>query len=78
MDRATVTAALYQPPEHAEPLQAIDVAGAVVPIWICCDLTCSALPALSTEKNSTSAVAGTVNGPVYTVLEVVGSVPSVV
>ena len=59
-------------------LHEIDVLGAVVSTWICCELTCSALPAVSVEKNSTIAEAGTVNGPVYTVLDVVGSDPSVV
>ena len=32
-------------------------------MWICCALTDSALPALSTEKNSTVLVLETVKGP---------------
>ena len=45
---------------------------------IACELTCSALPARSVEKNFTVVFFLTVNGPVYTVLDVVGVDPSVV
>jgi hypothetical protein len=38
------------------------VAGAVVPIWICWELTDSTLPSVSVEKNFTVAVLGMVNG----------------
>ena len=45
---------------------------------IACDLGCSAFPARSVEKNCTVVFCRTVNGPVYTVLDVVGVDPSVV
>src|SRR6266702_1524359 len=73
-----LTDALYHPVEHAAPLQEIIVVGAAASIWICCDFTGSAFPAVSTEKNFTVDVPGTVNAPVYTVLDVVGVEPSVV
>jgi hypothetical protein len=77
-DSVTFTGALYQPLAQAPPLQAMAVAGGVLSIWICWEFAGSALPTVSTEKNFTVAVAGTVNGPVYTVLDVVGAEPSVV
>jgi hypothetical protein len=46
--------------------------------WTCSDCGCSALPARSVEKNPTDEVWVSVNGPVYTVLDVVGVDPSVV
>ena len=61
-ESATVTA-LYDP-SQAALLQLIVVVGAAVSIWIGCDLTASALPALSTEKNFTAEVLVTVNGAV--------------
>ena len=42
------------------------------------DFGCSALPARSVEKNFTVVFCLTVNGPVYTGLDVVGVDPSVV
>ena len=59
-------------------LQLIVVAGAAESIWISCELTVSALPAVSVEKNFTVEVLATVNGAVYTVLAAVGVLPSVV
>ena len=76
---ATVTGVVrYQPVEQADPLQEMVVAGFSVSIWISWDFTASALPALSVAKNFTVAVADTVNGVVYAVLDVVGVVPLVV
>ncbi len=45
---------------------------------IACEFGCSALPARSVEKKFTVVFCLTVNGPAYTVLEVVGVDPSVV
>ena len=58
------TDALYQPLEQAAALQTIDDVGAVVSIWISCDLVASTLPALSQARNLTVVVAETVNGAV--------------
>jgi hypothetical protein len=58
-------------------LHRIVVAGAVLSIWMVWELTVSALPALSTEKNFTVEVLDTENAPVYLVLDVVGVDPLV-
>ncbi len=58
----------------------IETVGAAVSIRTSCDLTASAFPAMSREKNFTVAVWDTVNDPEYraAVALVVGSLPSVV
>jgi hypothetical protein len=71
---------VYQPGAHAALLQSAVVTGALVSIWTACDRGVSALPATSTEKNLTEAVAATVKGPAYwtAVGLVLGSLLSVV
>ena len=64
-DNVTVTGELvYQPAEHAVLLQATVVVGATVSNEMVWELTASAFPALSTEKNLTVVVADTVKGAV--------------
>ena len=59
-----MTAEGYAEPAHAAPLQAIVVVGAAGSIWIGWDFTASALPATSTEKYCTVAVALRMNAVV--------------
>ena len=68
----------YHPVEHVALLQVMVVVGAAVSKRIACDLAASLLPAVSTEKNLTVRVDVTLNAPVYRVLDVVGTDPSVV
>jgi hypothetical protein len=63
----TLTEAVYQPLEQAEPLQAIEedggvLSGGVVSTWISWLLVASTLPALSQARYFTVVVVGTVNG----------------
>ncbi len=78
-ERVSDTDEVCQPGPQVEPSHdAVVVGGAVsatttVTVWDC---GASTLPATSVEKYLTVVVAGTENGPVYTVLEVVGVLPS--
>src|SRR5919199_53244 len=77
-DSVTVTSAEYAALEQAEPSQAIDEVGAVVSTWTSCDFVASTLPTLSHARNFTVVVEETLKGAVYSGLEAVGSLPSVV